>query len=165
MPTLCIPRRKSILIETIHHSRGPTDELLFLRSRRRAARTFMLGSLQLRTRVDRFGASLPRRPFVDPVSTEIQFYRISRNFDRTVGFGLSPRPRSVCPLSFFFGDPWNYAPQDSPAFAESRPDHDTTRGLFDRWYSFSLGLWNLWRASQISISPDSKSRDYETSNR
>lgn len=57
MPTLCIPRRKSILIETIHHSRGPTDELLFLRSRRRAARTFILGPLQLQTRADRFGAS------------------------------------------------------------------------------------------------------------
>lgn len=101
MPTLCIPRRKSILIETIHHSRGPTDELLFLRSWRRAARTFMLDSLQLHKLESIASARPPRRPFVDPVSAGIQFYRISRNFGRTVGFGLSPRPRSV-PFTFFF---------------------------------------------------------------
>jgi len=34
-PALCIPRRRSILIETIHHSRGPTDPAsLFLQPRR-----------------------------------------------------------------------------------------------------------------------------------
>lgn len=98
MPTLCIPRRKSILIETIHHSRRPTDELLFLRSQRRAAWTFMLGSPASNSS----RSCLPHRPFVDPVSTGFQFYRISRNFGRTVGFGLSPRPRFVCPRSFSF---------------------------------------------------------------
>lgn len=66
--------------------------------------TFMLGSLRLHKLESIALARPPRRPFVDPVSAGIQFYRISRNFGRTVGFGLSPRPRCVRPrlLSFFF---------------------------------------------------------------
>lgn len=93
MPTLCIPRRKSILIETIHHSRGPTDELLFLRSRRRAARTFMLGSL------DRFW----RVYLVVPLSTR---FPLGFNFTGFRGISIERSvlvyllARSVCPLSF-----------------------------------------------------------------
>lgn len=127
MPTLCIPRRKSILIETIHHSRGPTDELLFLRSRRRAARTFMPGS-------ELESIASARSTFVDPVSAGIQFYRISRNFDRTVvGFGLSPRPRVS--LSFFFRRPGGIMRRRIRQLSrnpEPGPRHGARIRLFDR---------------------------------
>lgn len=104
MPALRIPRRRSILIETIHHSRVPTDQLLFLQPWRSSP-----GSCSARenSRRDCLGGERcppPRRPFVDPATPGIQFYRISRNFDRTVGFGLSPPARSVRPrssLAFF----------------------------------------------------------------
>jgi len=75
-----------------------------------------------------------RRPFVDPTSFEIQFYRISRNFGRTVGFGLSPLSSAPAPfLASFFHGPWNYAPA---GFASFRGISPAQRGLAGRRYSF-----------------------------
>lgn len=102
MPTLCIPRRKSILIETIHHSREPTDESFFFFDHgEEQLRTFMLGSLQLQTQVDRFGAS---------TSSSLCRPRFPLGFNFTGFRGISVersvlvylRLRSVCPRSLFF---------------------------------------------------------------
>lgn len=100
-----------------------------------------------------------RRPFVDPTCSEIQFYRISRNFGRTVSFGLSPLSSAPALFlaSFFFHGPWNYAPA---GFASFRGISPAQRGLAGRRYSFTVYVYGIYGASQISISLGSKSRDY-----
>lgn len=151
MPTLCIPRRKSILIETIHHSRRPMDELLFLRSRR--ASSGLCWALRLRSR------SLVLFVVV-PLST-----RLPLRFNFTGFRGISAE-RSVlvyllCPPALFFASffdgPWNYAPVGFASF----------RGISSRRNADFLAddiafryIYGIYGASQISISLGSKSRGY-----
>lgn len=118
MPTLCIPRRKSILIETIHHSRRPTDVLLFLR--------LQPGLMPARnTRVDRSGAiassssssSLCRSDFLrDSILPDFAEFRPNGRF-----WFISSvlRPRAVPRIPFFTAR-GIMRQQDSPAFAEFR---------------------------------------------
>lgn len=97
MPALCIPRRKSILIETIHHSQEPMSFFFF------GAVAKSSPVLRSGTRASKSSAPArpPRRPFVDPTSPGIQFYRLSRNFgsERSVLVYL-PCPPAVF-ASFF----------------------------------------------------------------
>lgn len=147
MPTLCIPRRKSILIETIHHSRRPMDELLFLRLRRGSPglcswdpkpRSRSLGSDRVLLVVVPLSTQLPSR------FNFTGFRGISGL--RMVGFGLSPlRPPALFLASFFFlTSPWNY----SPAFAEF--EVGATRAFYSLDdIAFRLCLWNLWSVTNF----------------
>jgi len=121
-PALCIPRRRSILIETIHHSRGPTDPgQSFSSAIGGVCRCHAQQSSPTRDRL-----LSPSRPLVDPAARGIQFYRISRNFGRSVLVYLLARARastpyllppslslslSFLPLPFYSTTAcWNYAP-------------------------------------------------------
>lgn len=90
MPALCIPRRKSILIETIHHSQEPMSFFFF------GAVAKSSPVLRSGTRASKSSAPArpPRRPFVDLLGSDFPWDSILPAFAefrlRTVGFGLSP---------------------------------------------------------------------------
>lgn len=146
MPTLCIPRRKSILIETIHHSRRPTDVLLFLRLRG-AARAYAGSKHQSRSlRSDRvlLLVVVPLSIRLPPRFNFTGFRGISAERSVLVYLLCPPPPRrSSHP---FFTARGIMRQQDSPAFAEFRRRN---AGLLADDIAFRLCLWNLWSVANF----------------
>lgn len=147
MPALCIPRRKSILIETIHHSQEPTDELLFLHGRGEERSLAVL--CPRRRRLAEEHRSRARPPLLcrsglprDSILPAFAEFRL-----RTVGFGLSPRPPAV--FASFFRRPVELC---AAGFASFRGIPSTQRGhLGPRRYNFSLGFTEFMESRKFRL--------------
>jgi len=137
MPTLCIPRRKSILIETIHHSRESTDESFFFFDHgEEQLRTFMLGSLSS-SKLKSIALARPprRRPFVDPsfrwdsILPDFAEFRSNGRF----WFISSPALCLCLPAFAFFLRTMELCAAGFASFRgiPDRSGRDTVRGLFD----------------------------------
>lgn len=147
MPTLCIPRRKSILIETIHHSRRPMDELLFLRLRRGSPGLCRAALGIQNPGVDRSGAiasssssSLCRPGFLrDSILPDFAEFRSENG---RFWFISSLSARTV--LRFLF---WRARGIIRQLSRNSKPAQRGLSTLDD--IAFRLCLWNLWSVANF----------------
>lgn len=146
MPALCIPRRKSILIETIHHSQEPMSFFFFGRGEEQPGLTIRHSSFEVERSSASTSSSLCRSDFPwDSILPAFAEFRL-----RTVGFGLSPL--SARGLRFLFSTARGIMRRRIRQLSRNSADA-TQRGQISwpRRYNFSLGFMEFMERRKFRL--------------